>query len=157
VRVARDAFSRWAYRGGRPNRVAAILNRAWATIHGWGLLPNYLVTLEVKGRRTGRVVTLPLVMALVDGERYVVSMLGDRIAWVKNVRAAGGKAVLRHGRREEVRFVDVPVEERARIVKAYLARAPGARPHISVDKDAPLEEFEKIVREIPVFRVLAAG
>jgi hypothetical protein len=38
-----------------------------------------------------------------------------------------------------------------------LRRAPGARPHIPVDKDAPLEEFEAIAARIPVFRVLCAG
>jgi hypothetical protein len=42
------------------------------------------------------------------------------------------------------------------VLKAYLQSAPGARPHISVDKDAPLEEFEAIAEQIPVFRVLAA-
>ena len=33
-------------------------------------------------------------------------------------------------------------------------RAPGARPHIPVDKDASLDEFAAIASEIPVFRVL---
>ena len=40
------------------------------------------------------------------------------------------------------------------ILKAYLRRAPGARPHIAVDKDAPLAEFAAIAQQIPVFRVL---
>ena len=76
--------------------------------------------------------------------------------WVHNVRAAGGKAVLRHGRREEIRLEEVPASERAPILKAYLQRAPGARPHVPVDKDAALSEFEKIAAAIPVFRVLSA-
>lgn len=37
--------------------------------------------------------------------------------------------------------------------KAYLQRAPGARAHIALDKDAPLAEFEKIAGELPVFLV----
>ena len=70
-----------------------------------------------------------------------------------NVRAAGGKAVLRQGGREEVRLEELPVAQRAPILKAYLQAAPGARPHVPVDKDAPLAEFEKIAAEFPVFRV----
>jgi hypothetical protein len=41
------------------------------------------------------------------------------------------------------------------VLKAYLKRAPGARPHLPVDKDAPLSEFEKISAQFPVFRVVA--
>ncbi len=152
-----ERFARWAYRGGRPNRLAAVLNRGWAAVHAWGMLPDYLVTLEVAGRKTGKPVTLPLVMAVCDGERYVVSMLGDGVGWVRNVRAAGGRAALLHGRREEVRLEEVPVERRAPLIKAYLKRAPGGRPHIAVDKDSPLEAFEAVAAEVPVFRVVAAA
>jgi hypothetical protein len=50
-----------------------------------------------------------------------------------------------------------PVEERGPVLKAYLQRAPGARPHIPVDHNAPLEEFEPVAAQIPVFRILAAA
>ena len=109
------------------------------------------------GRSSGRTIALPLVMAVLDGERYLVSMLGGDVAWVRNVKAAGGRAVLRHGRAEPVRLEELAIEKRAPVLKAYLQRAPGARPHLPVDKDAPLAEFEAIAGQIPVFRVLAAG
>jgi hypothetical protein len=96
-------------------------------------------------------------MAVVDGERYLVSMLGADAAWVRNVKAAAGRAVLRHGRTERVRLEELPLERRAPVLKAYLQCAPGARPHVAVDKDAPLEHFEAIAARIPVFRVLRAG
>lgn len=148
-------LKQWLYRGGRPNWLASLLNRGWATIHGLGLAPNYLVTLEVTGRRSGRTISLPLVMARVNGERYLVSMLGTDAGWVRNVQAAEGKAVLRHGRRENVRLEEVAVEQRAPILKAYLHKAPGARGHVSIDKDAPLSEFEQVAAQYPVFRVIA--
>jgi hypothetical protein len=143
----------WLYKGGRPNWLARALNRGWAVVHALGIVPNYLVTLEVRGRHSGRVITLPLVMAVVDGERYLVSMLGKDVDWVRNARAAGGEVVLIHGRREEVRLEEVPIEQRAPMIKAYVKRAPGGRPHIPVDKDAPLSAFEAIAATIPVFRV----
>jgi deazaflavin-dependent oxidoreductase (nitroreductase family) len=150
-------FTRWLYRGQRPNWIARIMNRASAAVASSGVASNYLVTLEVTGRKSGRIFSLPLVMAIVDGQRYLVSMLGDNVQWVYNVRAAGGKAVLRHGRREEIRLEEVPPGQRAPILKAYLQRAPGARPHVPVNKDATLSEFEKVAAAIPVFRVLSAG
>jgi deazaflavin-dependent oxidoreductase (nitroreductase family) len=155
--MARGDFKRWLYRGQRPNRLAKILNRAWAALGSSGVASNYLVTLEVTGRKSGRVISLPVVIALVDGQRYLVSMLGEDVDWVRNARAAGGKVVLRHGRREEIRLEEVAAGQRAPILKAYLQRAPGARPHIPVDKDAPLPEFEKVAAAFPVFRVLANG
>jgi hypothetical protein len=148
-------FKRWLYRGGRPNILAKIANRFWATLHSMGIAPNYMVTLEVVGRRSGRTISFPLAMAVLGGERYLVSMLGESASWVQNVRSAGGQVTLRHGRSEPVRLEEIPVELRAPILKVYLGRAPGARPHIPVDKDAPLEEFEKIAAQFPVFRVMA--
>jgi hypothetical protein len=145
----------WLYKGGRPNRLASVLNRGWAFIHGLGIAPNYLVTLEVTGRRSGRTISLPLVMTVIDGERYLVSMLGTEAGWVRNVQAAEGKAVLRHGRREDVRLEEVPVEKRAPILKVYLHKAPGARGHVLIDKDAPLAEFERVAAQYPVFQVVA--
>jgi hypothetical protein len=106
-------FARWLYRGGRPNWIAKLLNRGWAAVHAAGLAADYLVTLDVVGRKLGKIVSLPLVMVAVDGQRYLVSMLGDDAQWVQNVRAAGGKAVLRAGSREEVRLEEIPAARRA--------------------------------------------
>jgi len=145
---------KWMYRGGRPNWLASMLNRWSAFIHALGIAPNYLVTLEVRGRKSGRIVSLPLVMAVVKGERYLVSMLGPNVDWVRNAKAAGGRATLCHGRREPVRLEELPVNQRAPILKVYLKRAPGARPHVAVHKDAPLSQFERVASDYPVFRVV---
>ena len=126
------AFARWLYRGRRPHSLARLLNRASAALYALGIAPNYVVELVVKGRRTGRAISFPMVMTLLDGERYLVSMLGAEASWVKNLKAAGGHALLRHGRTERVQLVEVAVEKRAPVLKAYLQRAPGARPHIAV-------------------------
>ena len=118
-----------------------------------GVTSNYMVTLEVTGRKSGRTISLPVVLALVDGRRYLVSMLGENVNWVQNVGAAGGRAVLQSGGREEVQLEEVPADQRAPILRAYLKRAPGARPHMPVNKDAPIEEFQKVALAFPVFRL----
>ncbi len=141
------------YRGGRPNGLTKIINKGWAFIHASGIAPNYMVTLEVVGRQSGKTISFPLAMVVMNGERYLVSMLGAEANWIKNVRAAGGRAQLRHGKTEEILLREVDVDQRAPILKAYLQIAPGARPHVTIDKDAPLEEFEKAAAQYPVFRV----
>jgi len=152
--MTRSDFRRWLYRGQRSNWIARMLNRAWAAVVSSGVASNLYVTLEVTGRKSGRTVSLPVVVAVVDGQRYVVSMLGENVQWVQNVRAAGGRAVLRSGGREEVHLEEVPADQRAPILRAYLQRAPGARPHMPVNKDAPIAEFEKVATTFPVFRVV---
>ena len=144
---------RWLYRGGRPNRLASILNRGSAVLHTLGIAPKYWVTLEVKGRRSGRMFHLPLVMATAQGQRYLVSMLGEEVDWVRNVKAAGGNVTLLHGWREPVHLEEIAAARRAPVLKAYLKMAPGARPHMPIDKDAPLSDFEKVAGQFPVFRI----
>ena len=69
---------RWMYRSNRPNRLARVMNTVSALHFSSGLLaPRNWVALEVRGRRTGRVVTFPVVVVAYLGERYVVSMLGE--------------------------------------------------------------------------------
>ena len=148
------AFKRWMYRDGRPHLLAKALNRGWAIIHSMGIFPDFMVTLEVVGRKSGKTISFPLAMTVINGERYLVSMLGEEANWVHNVKAAGGKARLIHGRSEQVLLEEVDVSQRAPILKAYLQRAPGARPHIPISKDAPLVEFEKITAKYPVFRLV---
>ena len=149
------SLQRWFYAGGRPNRVARLLDRGTAALSARGAGPEYLVALEVPGRRSGRSVGLPLVVADVDGERYLVSMLGEESNWVRNVRAAGGEVALRHGRREEVRLQGVVAPDlRARVLKAYLERASNASAHVPIDEDAPLAEFERVAPGFPVFRMV---
>jgi hypothetical protein len=147
------AFHRWLYREGHPNTLARALNRGWAYVHALGIFPNWLVTLEVEGRRSKKMISFPMAMTVLDGERYLVSMLGEQANWVQNVRAAAGKAWLRHGRREQVLLEELDVRRRAPVLKVYLQHALGARPHIPVSKDAPVAEFEKIAKDFPVFSV----
>jgi hypothetical protein len=148
-----DDRLRAMYRGGRADATARRFSRLWAAVFGLGLMPRRWVTLEVPGRRSGRVTRFPLGMADLDGQRYLVPMLGERCNWVQNVRAAGGRATLRRRRAVACRLAELPVSERAPILKRYLQQVPGARPHIPVGRHAPVADFEAIAPRYPVFRV----
>ena len=53
----------------------------------------------------------------------------------------------------DVRLDEVDPGQRAPILRRYLECAPGARTHIPVGRAAPLQEFERIAAQYPVFRV----
>lgn len=148
-------YLRWLYRGGRPTAFARWQNRGTAVAFAAGIWASRAAALEIKGRRSGRVISFPVVIADFEGERYLVSMLGRNTNWVRNLSAAGGRAVLRHGRREAVHLAEVDPADTAPILRRYLQVAPGARPHIPVDRTASLAEFGRIAADYPVFRIQA--
>jgi hypothetical protein len=53
-----------------------------------------------------------------------------------------------------VKLVEIPVEKRAPVIKEYLRRVPGGRPHIPLDRHEPVEAFETVASEYPVFQVV---
>ncbi len=140
----------------RPMKLTQVMNRFVSWVASLGLTSTDTVTLEVKGRRSGRVRSNPVTWVEHDGERYLVSPRGEA-EWVRNVRAAGGEAEIRRRGRERVRLEEVPAEERAPIIQAYLAKtARATRQHFGIDPKAELGEFEAIAARHPVFRIAAA-
>ena len=67
-----------------------------------GVAGHGAVTLETVNPKSRTLLTLPLVVTRYEGDEYAVSMLGQGSRWVRNVRAAGGKAVIHAGRRRSV-------------------------------------------------------
>ena len=152
--MPRSWYRTLLYTSGRPNALSRRLNSAGAWASSRGIGPSFMVGLETKGRRTGRTLCVPMVVAELRSDRYLVSMLGENADWVRNVRASNGEAVLRHGIVEQVELKEIAASERAPILRAYLQRAPGARPHFDIDLDAPIEEFARVAPRYPVFRIL---
>jgi deazaflavin-dependent oxidoreductase (nitroreductase family) len=149
----RSAFMRLFYRGWRPTRFGRWVNRFQCWWSGLGLPPRVMAALEVRGRASGRRRANAVVIASVEGNRYLVSMLGQRSDWVKNVEAAHGDAVIRQGSRRRVHLVLVPPEQRAPILREYVRIAPSGRQHFPLPVGAPLSDFEAIAERYPVYRI----
>ena len=150
--------ARTTYR--KPSRLRRLVNGIVAWLAGMGLTPADTVRLEVAGRRTGRPRAFAVTLAISGGERYLVSLAGES-DWVRNLRAAGGKAVLRHGRRAEVSTQELPVGERAAVLAAYLSKralsksaAAAARDYFGLRAHPSSEALFKIAEHYPVFKVI---
>jgi deazaflavin-dependent oxidoreductase (nitroreductase family) len=78
-------------------------------------------TLTVRGRKSGRQYTFPVLPLDYQGQRYVVAPRGNT-QWARNLRAAGEASLKVGGRRNRVRAREIPVGERKPLVDAYVAQ-----------------------------------
>jgi hypothetical protein len=133
--------------------VGRFWSKAYAFLVGLGLTPSVLVTLQVKSQQSGRLYSTVLVGAGYQGQHYLVSMLGNGSQWVRDVRAAGGRAIIKRGGSRPVVLVEIPPAERAPILKAWCQVATSGRKHLPVAYGEPVSAFEGIAADYPVFRV----
>jgi len=141
----------------KPSGPVKLMNGFFGRLASIGLMPKDTVLLQVKGRRSGQTRSVAVTWIEHEGQRYLVAPRGNT-EWVRNVKAAGGEAILKHRKSQPVRLEEVPVEQRAPIIKSYLKRtAMVTKREFGMEPDAPIEEFEKIAPRHPVFRVVPAG
>lgn len=77
--------------------------------------------LSVRGRRSGRWHTVPIVVLEHEGERYLVSYRGES-DWARNLRASLRARLTKQGQVQEIAVVEVPIAERAALLELYSAR-----------------------------------
>ena len=137
----------------------SLVSRGW-TPSSWPGSGCGTVILEVRGRASGRLLSPLVTWVEHDGVRHLVSMPPGEPGWVKNMRAGGGRVVLRHGRhRTGVRLEELPVDRRAPVLRAWYAwtaLSPVPRRYFGLPRRADVQEFERIAAEHLVFRVVPA-
>jgi deazaflavin-dependent oxidoreductase (nitroreductase family) len=79
--------------------------------------------LTVKGRRTGKPQTIPVVPVDIDDVTYLVSARGET-EWVRNLRASGRCELRQRGQPpKHYAAEELAAEERDRIIEAYRTKA----------------------------------
>ncbi|TMG01819.1 MAG: nitroreductase family deazaflavin-dependent oxidoreductase [Chloroflexi bacterium] len=137
----------------KPSGLVKAMNSLVGRLASWGLIPGGTALLQVKGRRSGQTRSTAVTWVEHDGQRYLVAPRGNT-EWVRNVKAAGGEAVLKHGKSDAVRLEELPVEQRAPLIQAYLKKtARVTKREFGIEPDAPIEEFQRIAPDHPVFRI----
>jgi hypothetical protein len=147
----------------KPGWLRRQTNRVVAALAGLGLTPANTVRLEVRGRTSGRMRAFAVTTATMGDDQYLVSLAGES-DWVRNLRAAGGRAVIKHGSRRDVHTEELPVSMRGPVLRAYLEKramskspASAARDYFGVQPHPPLEELERIAQRYPVFKIVLTG
>ena len=135
---------------GPANRVVVALQRR-------GLVIGTMRVLSVPGRKTGTLCATPVSPLRVEGRRYIVAAL-EGADWGKIARAAGGGFLARGREEERVALVEVPVGERAAVLREFPDKVPGGVRYFrrldGVSRDP--EVFAERAPRCPVFRVEGA-
>jgi deazaflavin-dependent oxidoreductase (nitroreductase family) len=140
----------------RLSPIERLLNRTYGFIVGLGLGFAHNFVLETRGRKTGRVYTTPVNLLEMNSRRYLCASRGET-AWVKNARAAGTVTLAKGSQRIEYRVRELPLDERAPILKEFLERyAASVQRFYPVPKGSPLEAFAECAPRMPVFELIEA-
>jgi deazaflavin-dependent oxidoreductase (nitroreductase family) len=138
----------------RPGGVTKLMNGLMAKLGSSGLGPSKMVMLEVRGRKSGETRVVAVNIIDVNGQRCLVAPRGNA-EWVRNVHAANGQAAIKRGKRRQVRLEEVPVEQRAPIIQAYLKQNSwSTQSNFGISPKGPIEEFQRIAPDHPVFRII---
>jgi deazaflavin-dependent oxidoreductase (nitroreductase family) len=131
-----------------------VFNRAVAVLTRLGLSVAGSRVLEVRGRKTGEPRRTPVNLLTLDGTRYLVAPRGHT-QWVRNLRAQGEGRLLLGRRAERFTAVEVPDDDKAPILRAYLQRwkwEVGAF-FGGVGPDSTDAELRRIAPDHPIFRI----
>jgi len=136
-----------------PTAAERIFNRAFGLLVGLGLGLRHNYLLQVRGRTTGRIFSMPVNVLELNGKRWLVAGRG-RTQWVRNAEVAG-EVILRKGwRRQRVRIRPVPDSEKPEILSAYLDRFKlTVQRYFPLRAGSPPAEFAKIADRYPVFEL----
>ncbi len=141
----------------RPTAVERIFNGAIGALVRLGIgLPNMRV-LEVRGRKSGKLYSLPVDLLSHEGRLYLVAPRG-RAEWVRNAEASGS-VVLRRGRHSgEYRLRELPDAEKPPILKAYLDRFHReVQRFFPIKAGSPVDGFIALTSRYPAFELSAKG
>src|ERR1700688_3610902 len=72
----------------QPSTVEHIFGRILTTLVWIGVIRSHFYVLEVRGRKSGKVISLPVDPLDFAGHRYLICARGNS-NWVRNARAAG--------------------------------------------------------------------
>ncbi|MBV8335427.1 MAG: hypothetical protein JO358_08300 [Alphaproteobacteria bacterium] len=137
----------------RPGALDRIFGRTLAFLVRIGLVRGHFYVLEVRGRSSGRIISLPVDLLELDGRRYLVCARGNS-NWVRNARAAGEVVLVRALRRQRYVVRELPAEARPPVLKAYLDRfATEVQRFFPMPKGSAIEAFEGLAARYPVFEL----
>ena len=140
-----------------PPVLERLFGRALAVLVRLGLIRSHFYVLEVRGRKSGRTISLPVDLLELDGRRYVVCPRGNS-NWVVNARAAGEVVLARAMRCRRYVVRELPPDLRPPVLKAYLDRfAVEVQRFFPVPKGSAVEAFSDLAPRYPVFELLPQG
>jgi hypothetical protein len=137
----------------RPGIVERILGHTLVFLVWIGLIRGHFYVLEVRGRKSGKTISLPVDPLDFEGRRYLVCARGDS-NWVHNARTAGEVVLARARRRHRYAVRELPLSMRPPVLKAYLDRfASEVQRFFPVPEGSGVDAFNDLAPRYPVFEL----
>ncbi|HSQ01279.1 MAG TPA: nitroreductase/quinone reductase family protein [Candidatus Dormibacteraeota bacterium] len=134
-----------------PTRIERLFNAAVGWLVRAGVGPSHMRVLEVRGRASGRLFTLPVDLLEHEQGLYLVAPRG-RTQWVRNAAASDAVVLRRGARRERYALRALSDAEKPPVLKAYLDRFRGeVGRFFPLPADSPVEAFAPLAARYPAF------
>lgn len=148
--TAPSSGPKWPKQRYAPTRGQGVVgNFVMKSIALWGLIPHAYV-LTTKGRKTGRLHSIPVALVEEDDKKWLVAPYGP-VPWVLNARAAGKVTLSRGGKTHMYTIEELPPLAAGPVLKLYLAFASATKPYFEATKESPVGDFVKEASRHPVF------
>jgi deazaflavin-dependent oxidoreductase (nitroreductase family) len=138
----------------KPTLLNRLFNRAFGFLVNLGVGFEHTYLLEVRGRKSGKLYSLPVDLLTEGGKQYLVAPRGYT-QWVRNAEVAG-EVRLRKGRQVwKFRLRVLSEAERPPILKAYLDQfRREVQRFFTVPAGSPVEAFAPLAHRYPAFELL---
>jgi len=136
-----------------PNAVERIFNSLVGALVRVGIGKPKMRVLEVRGRKSGKLYSLPVDLLELAGKIYLVAPRGQT-QWVQNAEAAGLVTLRRGSSSAQYRLRKLSAPEKPPVLKAYLDefRSEVGR-FFPVPAGSPPEAFAPLAERYPAFEL----
>jgi deazaflavin-dependent oxidoreductase (nitroreductase family) len=139
-----------------PKPIEKLFNRFFGFLVGLGLGLKHNYLLQVRGRKSGRLYSVPVNLIEADGKKFLIAPRG-RTQWVRNAEAVGEITLKKGSSRQNFRLRAIPNAEKPPLLKLYLdSFATTVQRYFPVAAGSPPEAFREHAANYPVFELLPA-
>jgi len=119
-----------------------------------GLLPTRYQVLIVQGRKSGKIIEVPVSVVEILDKKWLVAPYGP-VNWVKNVRAAKQIEIRKRCSTHVYIPTEITAKESAPVIKKYLEIEKHPKDYFQVNEYSPLSDIEAEAHRYPVFSLEA--
>ncbi len=119
---------------------------------GFGLKHNYLV--QVRGRKSGFVYSMPVNVLEIDGKKFLIAPRG-RTQWVRKAESAGEITLKKGIYGQDFRLRPIPDADKPPLLKLYLGRfSTAVQRYFPIPAGSPPAAFLDFAVNYPAFELL---
>jgi deazaflavin-dependent oxidoreductase (nitroreductase family) len=138
----------------QPSAMERAFNSAFGFLVGLGLGMKHNYLLEVRGRKSGKLYSMPVNLLEIEGKRFLVAPRGQT-QWVRNAEAAGEIVLKKGSFRQSFRLRAIPDADKPQYLKLYLDTfKTTVQRYFPVPAGSEVQAFASVAGNYPVFELV---